>query len=134
MYAAYTDFESMPKWSKGLTAMKVTAREGDRVFLEGEELSSEGEVRRSRGVVVLVPGKSVESESESRYARTRRSVTFEDAPEGGTRVTAALDVEVKGIWRAMLKARARRREAEESATEELDSFAEYAETLGLQDP
>jgi hypothetical protein len=59
--------------------------------------------------------------------RTRREVRFEKAPEG-TRVTAVLDVRVKGLWASIFAPRGRE-EAETSAQEGLMSFARYVEGL-----
>jgi uncharacterized membrane protein len=127
VYAAYTDFESMPKWSKRLTAVRVARREGDLVHLENEAVSSDGSTRRTQGAVKLLPGR-VESESETRFTRSRRIVTFTPEPgTGGTRVTASFDVEVKGLWGIALSPRVRKEAAEASAQEELASFARYVE-------
>ena len=77
---------------------------------------------------MLQPPNKVESESETRFTRTKRTVLFETAPEAaGTRVTASLDVEVKGLWAVALRPRVRKEEAEASALEELTSFARYVE-------
>ncbi len=127
VYSAYTNFEDMPKWSKHLTAVRITKREGDTVHLESEGVSRGGETRRSVATVRLLPPNIVESERESRFTRTKRTVAFEMAPEGGTRVTATLDVRVKGLWAMVLSTRVSKEEAEASAMEELASFARYVE-------
>jgi hypothetical protein len=54
-------------------------------------------------------------------------VKFEEVPEG-TRVTASLDVQIKGRWSWVLKTQGKA-EAESSATKELNSFARYVEGL-----
>ena len=125
VYAAYTDFESMPNWSKGVTAVRVVRMGEGGVRLETETLSG-GVTRKSTAELTLSPA-SVESERETRFTRTRRSVTFEDVPEG-TKVTAVVDVRVKGLWSVLLTPRGRE-EAESSAREGLASFANYVENL-----
>jgi uncharacterized membrane protein len=128
VYAAYTDFEAMPKWSKRLKAVKVTKREGDTVHLESEGVSSNGRPRKTEGTLRLTPPNKVQSESETRFTRSKRTVAFEAAPEAGTRVTATLDVEVKGLWGVVLRTGVKKDVAESSATEELASFATFVES------
>lgn len=120
-YSVYTDFEAMPKWSKQGREVKAVRREGDAVFLEF------GENRKVVREMRLFPPERVESEGETRFRRLKTTVVFEEAP-GGTRVTASLDVQVKGRWGWVLKARGRS-EVESSAMEELASFARYVESL-----
>jgi uncharacterized protein YndB with AHSA1/START domain len=128
VFAAYTDFEAMPKWSKRLTAVRVTRREGDTVYLESEGVSSRGRPNTRVGVLKLLPPEKVESESETRFTRSRRTVAFEALPDGtGTKVTATLDVEVKGLWGVLLSPGVKKDVAESSATEELASFAGFVE-------
>ncbi len=129
VYAAYTDFEAMPKWSKHLTAVRITKREGDAVFLESEGASSRGRRRKTVRMLRLLPPDRVESESEARFTRTRRTVAFEKVLEGaGTKVTATLDVQVKGRWAMVLSTRVRKEDAESSALEELAAFARFVES------
>ncbi|MGA2199072.1 MAG: SRPBCC family protein [Nitrososphaerales archaeon] len=125
VYAAYTDFESMPKWAKELTAVRITKREGDTVFLESEGVlgARQGAVRRLR----LSQPSTVECESETKFTRTKRTIAFEEAPEG-TKVTATLDVQVKRPWGKILSTR-EADEFEPSVQEELTSFARYVEDL-----
>lgn len=126
VYSAYTDFEAMPKWSKQSRTVRVAKREGDTVYLE-----SGGGPKGTRPKAVrelkLFPQEKVESEGETRFTRTKTIVTFEDAPEG-TKVTASLDVQVKGHWGWILKTQGKV-EVESSALEELTSFAKYVEGL-----
>ncbi len=128
-FSAFTDFESMPKWSKGLVSVRVTKREGDVVFFETLESSPTGEVRKVAGSVTLSDNR-VDSKTETRFSVVTRSVVFDAAPGGGTTVTAALDIEFKGLWGAVLRSRAKKEKAETSAREELASFARYVEGLG----
>ena len=121
-YSAYTDFEAMPKWSKDKHQVKVSRREGNTAFLE--TTSRAGGDRGARQVK-LFPPERVESQGETRLTRARSVVRFDEAPEG-TRITASLDVEVKGRWSWVFRTRARS-EAESSAIEELESFARYVE-------
>lgn len=131
-YAAYTDFEAMPRWSKRLTSVRVAKREGDFVRLEIESVSSKGKPRKIDGLLRLTPPNRVESESETRFTRTKRTVDFEAAPDGaGTKVTATLEVRVKGLWAVALRPGARKDQAESAAFEELASFARYAEGAPL---
>jgi uncharacterized membrane protein len=125
VYAAYTDFESMPKWS-GLAGVKVVKREGDTVYLESG--GSPGRARK----MVLSPPAAVRSESEKRFTRSSRVVSFEESSEG-TRVTATLDVRVKGAWARLLSTR-EGDEFEPAIREELESFARYVEGLGETPP
>ena len=128
VFAAYTDFEAMPKWSRHLTAVRVSKREGDTVYLESEGVSSRGTRRKTVGALKLLPPGRVESESETRFTRSRRTVAFEAVPDGeGTKVTATLDVEVKGFWGVLLRPGVKKEVAESSATEELASFAAFVE-------
>jgi polyketide cyclase/dehydrase/lipid transport protein len=126
-YLAYTDFESMSKWSKQASAVRILKKEGDTVQLEVETASGAGS-RRMISELKLRPPASVESEGETRFTRTRRTVSFAEVPEG-TRVTASLDVNMKGSWGWILRTH-RKAGAESSASEELASFASYVESLG----
>jgi uncharacterized protein YndB with AHSA1/START domain len=119
-YSAYTDFEAMPRWSNQKQEVRVSRREGNKVYLEGSGLKVAKEVR-------LFPPERVESEGETRFTRTRSVVTF-DEEAGGTKVTASLDVQLKGRWSWILRTRGKA-EAESSALEELASFARYTEAL-----
>ena len=126
VFAAYTDFESMKKWSKTSASVLVTDREGDMVYLEAGASSG----RRSRMgslALRLTQPRMVESESETMFTRTKRRVAFEEVPEG-TRVTATLDVEVKGLWSKIMATR-EREEFEPEILQELESFAQYVEGL-----
>jgi uncharacterized membrane protein len=127
VYAAYTDFESMPKWSKQLTTVTVAKRDGDAVYLEVEGVSH-GKQRRSARKLRLLPSNKIESESETRFTRTKRIVTFDEVPEG-TKVTAMLDVQVKGAWAKILTTRGSEEEVESSALEELSALARYVESV-----
>jgi len=130
VYSSYTDFESMPKWSKDKHEVRVARKEGDTVYLE--RTSGAGGGRRAREMK-LFPPERVESEGETRMTQTRSVVRFDEVPEG-TRITASLDVELKGRWSWFFKTQ-RKEEAESSAMEELSSFAKYVEgALGSTDP
>ena len=126
VYAAYTDFESMPKWAKMSDPVRVVKREGDTVYLASGGTSRERGQTTGRRLKLSPPG-MVESESERRFTRTKREVAFEEVTEG-TRVTAKLDVQVKGLWGGLLATR-EREEFEPSILEELESFARYVEGL-----
>jgi len=125
-YHAYTDFESMPKWSKHASSVRILRREESRVQLE-VETAPKGTAHRAVSELRLQPMESVESEGETRYTRTKRTVFFTACPEG-TKVTASLDVNMKGSWGWIFRTYARA-EAESSAREELASFAGYVERL-----
>lgn len=126
VYSAYTDFESTPKWSKQIDSVRVLAREGNTVRIQTAK-SVGGRVRLTTAQLVLTPLDRVETESQTRFTNTKRTVTFEDAPEG-TKVTATLEVEVKRLWSILLAPRGRQA-AESSAREGMDSFAGYVEGL-----
>jgi uncharacterized membrane protein len=123
-YSTYTDFELLPRWSRQSRPVKVSRREGDKLYLESEGSSKGNKVIRE---MRLFPQERVESNRETRFTRTRSIVRFEEVPEG-TKVTASLDVEVKGRWAWILKTRGKA-EVESSALEELNSFARYVEAL-----
>jgi len=125
-YAAYTDFESWPKWSAQTTEVKVIERNGDVAKIKSTSRPNE-RARVSTTNLVLTPPVKVESTSQKRLTRTRRTVKFEGAPEG-TKVTAVLDVRVNGFWRVIF-APTGREEAESFAQEGLKSFASYVESL-----
>lgn len=125
-YAAYTDFESWPKWSQQTTEVKVIEREGGVVKIKSTSASRDRR-RVSTANLVLTPPEKVESVSRERVTRKRRTVTFEGTSEG-TKVTAVLDVQVNGLWRAIF-APTGREEAESFAQEGLKSFAKYVESL-----
>ena len=125
-YLAYTEFGSMPKWSKQASSVRILKREGDTVQLEVETASGAGG-RKAVSELRLHPPGSVESEGETRFTRTKRVVSFAEVP-GGTRVTASLDVNVKGNWGWILRTRGKT-EAESAASDELASFARYVEGL-----
>jgi len=126
VYAAYIDFEAWPKWSRSTTAVRVVAREGGTVSIESTTARG-GRPHNNLAKLTLSPPEGVETEGETRLTRTRRTVRFEDVPEG-TRVTAVLDVRVRGLWASIFKPRGKA-EAESSALEGLRSFAEYVESL-----
>ncbi len=123
-YSSYTDFEAMPKWSRDKHGFRVSRREGNTVYLQ--KASGSGSLQKPREVRLFAPER-VESEGETRLTRTRSTVTFEEVPEG-TRVTASLDVQLKGRWSWVFRTQGKA-EAESSAMEELRSFAAYAEGL-----
>lgn len=126
VYAAYTDFESMPKWSKGLSAVRVVQSEGGSVELQSETGSGTG--KRTVGARLhLYPPSKVETERRARFSTILRTVKFDEAP-GGTLVTASLDVRVRGLWSLVLTPRGRHG-AIASATEGLDAFAKYVEEM-----
>jgi uncharacterized membrane protein len=124
VYSTYTDFEAMPKWSKQTNRVTTVRREGNTLFLEWAPSRGDRKVVRE---MRLLPPERVESEGETRFTRTRSAVVFEEVPEG-TKVTASLDVQVKGRWGWVVKTKGRA-EAEASAMEELTSFGKYVETL-----
>lgn len=126
VYAAYTDFEAMPKWAKQVRALRVIGREGSRIRIESEGLRG-GTRRVSTEELTLSPPSGVESEAETRFTKTRRFVRLEEVSEG-TKVTAVLDVRVKGVWSWILSPRVRE-DAESSAREALAAFARYVEDL-----
>ena len=126
VYAAYTDFETWPKWSRQTTTVRVVGREGSTISIESETVSG-GRLRTAVAKLTLSPPEEVETEGETRLTRTRRMVRFEDVP-AGTKVTAALDVRVKGPWAWVFTPRGKD-EAESSAREGLKSFTEYVESL-----
>jgi len=121
-YTSYTDFGAMPKWSKDKHGVRVAKREGDTVYLE--RTSGPGGIRGARQMI-LFPPERVESERQTRLTRTRSVVRFDEVPEG-TRITASLDVELKGRWSWVFKTQGKA-EVESSAMEELSSFAKYVE-------
>jgi uncharacterized protein YndB with AHSA1/START domain len=121
-FSSYTDFEAMPRWSKDKHEVKVTRREGGTVYIE--RTPGTGGIRGAREMK-LFPPERVESEGETRFTRTRSIVRFDEVPEG-TRITASLDVELKGRWSWVFKTQGKA-EAESSAMEELSSFAKYVE-------
>lgn len=126
-YDAFTDFESMPKWSKQVTAVRVLKRDGDTVHVVAESASGKGP-RTAHTVMRLFPPDRVESSGETRYTRTTRAVVFEEV-QGGTKLTATLDVRVKGVWRFLLTESSGEGAAEESVVDELASFGRYLEGL-----
>lgn len=123
-YSSYTDFESIPKWSKDKHEVRVSRREGDTVYLE--RILPRKDIQGAR-VVKLLPPERVESWGETRLTRTKSIVRFEEEPEG-TRMTASLDVTLKGRWSWVFKTRGKE-EAESSAMGELEAFARYVEGL-----
>jgi len=121
-YAAYTDFEAIPRWSKDKHDVRVIGREGDTVYIE--RTPGTGSSRGARKMKLFPPEK-VESEMETRLTRIMSVVNFDEVPEG-TRITASLEVELKGRWSWLFKTQGKA-EAESSAMEELKSFARYVE-------
>ena len=115
VYAAYTDFEA-----------KAVGREGTSLHTESEG-KSDGRPRSSVPRMTFSPPERVEAESETRFTKTRRTVRFEEVPEG-TKVTAVLDVQVKGFWGLIFAPRGRD-EVEMSGREALESFVRYVESL-----
>ena len=125
VYSAYTDFEAMPKWSRQRVAVKVSRRDGNTVFLERASGGDGGSL--AIWEMNLFPPERVESGTDSKLRRTKSVVRFEEVSEG-TKVTAALDVQLKGRWSWIFRPRGRA-EAESQAAEELESFARYVEGL-----
>jgi uncharacterized membrane protein len=123
-YSAYTNFEAMPRWSSQKQMVRVSRREGNMVYLE---MAPGTGGRRTTREMKLFPPERVESEGETGFTRTKSVVSFEKVPEG-TKVTASLDVQVKGRWSWVLRSHGKT-EVESSALEELSSFARYAENL-----
>ena len=126
VYAAFTDFESMPKWSKQVTTIRVVRKGADAVYLEAESVLGGRRRIVSREMRLFPPGR-VESEGKTRFTRTKRTVTFEEVPSG-TKVTATLDVRVRGLWSLVLTAPGSE-SAETSVADELSSFGRYVEGL-----
>lgn len=126
VYAAYTDFEAWPKWSRRVTSVRVVGREGGTVSIESVTGSSR-HPRIDVAKLALSPPLGVETVAETRLATTKRTVRFEELP-GGTRVTVTQDVRVKRPWAYVFAPRGKD-EAESSAREGLKSFAEYVEDL-----
>jgi uncharacterized membrane protein len=126
VYAAYTDFETWPKWSNQTASVRVIEREGGTVSVESETLSG-GRPRITMVKLTLSPSEEVGTDGETRLTRTKRTIRFEDVREG-TKVTAVMDVQVKGLWAAIFAPRGKD-EAESSARQGLKSFAEYVENL-----
>ena len=128
-YEAFTNFETMPLWSRTSKAVRVLERQGDTVSLQVTD-SRSGTVGTRR--LKLTPPGSVESESETRFTRTKMMVEFREVPEG-TMITATLEVRVKGGWSRVLTTRGRD-EVEPSARQELTAFVNYAEALSAGAP
>jgi len=126
VFAAYSDIESMPKWSGRLSATRVVSRSGNLLTYEGE-VKNGGGVRRFVGSLAFVPLERAETESETRFVTTKAVVTFADVPEG-TRVTTTLDVNTKGIWGRLLATNSSE-ELKARAEENLNLFAKYVEGL-----
>ncbi len=124
VYAAFTDFEAMPKWSRGLSAVRVVQSEGGSVELQSETVSG-ARKRVVRARLHLYPPDKVETERRTRFSTITRTVRFDEA-SAGTLVTASLDVKVRGLWSLVLTPRGRR-DAIASATEGLDAFAKHVE-------
>jgi uncharacterized membrane protein len=125
-YSAYTDFESIPRWSRQTSAVRIVAKQGDAVRLEATGISG-GKDKRAVSDLRLYPQERVESEGETRFTRIRRTVSFAEVPEG-TKVTASLEVKMKGKWGWILRTPGKA-QAESSAYEELASFATYVQSL-----
>ena len=124
VYAAYTDFEAMPRWSSQRGAVRLSRREGNTVYLESTR--TEGG-RKAAAQMKLFPPDGVESEGETRFTRTKRVGKFDQVPAGTTGM-ASQDVRFKGRWGWVLMTRGKA-ESESSAMEELASFAKYVESL-----
>jgi hypothetical protein len=127
VYSAYTDFASMPKWSKNSSGARISRQQGDIVYVHFES-ARKGAVSGERRLRLLPPGR-VESETETRFTRTRMIVEFKEVPEG-TQVTATLDVRVKGTWGRLFTTRGKD-EIEPPAREELAAFVKYVEGLNM---
>ena len=123
VFAAYTDFEAAPKWSKELSSVKILGTQGNTVRVESGSRARGG--RRALATFDLYPPERVVTEGETRLTRVRRAVLLEEVQEG-TRVTATLDITVKGRWSWVFSPR-RNSGAERSAGGELESFARYVE-------
>jgi len=126
VYAAYTDFESWPKWSNQVNSVTILRKEGTLTRIRTDVLQHDRTVAYVTDLTAS-PQQRVEAADETRTTRRRRTVTFEDLPDG-TRVTAQLDVLVKGWWSAIFVPRGRE-EAEASAREGLAAFASYVEGI-----
>ena len=129
VYLAYTDFEAAPRWSKQMGVVRVLKRDGNVVQLAR---TSERGARKAVVRMKLFHLESVESEGETRFTRTKSLVRFEEVA-GGTRVTASLDVQLKGRWGWVLRTQGKG-ESESSIMDELTAFAGYVERLPGERP
>jgi uncharacterized membrane protein len=127
-YEAFTNFETMPLWSRSSKAVKVLERQGDTVSLQVTDARS-GAVGTRK--LKLTPPGGVESESDTRFTHTKMLVEFTEVPEG-TMIRATLDVNVRGAWSRILTTRGRD-EVEPSARQELTAFVSYIEALSRKD-
>lgn len=127
-YDAFTNFETMPLWSRSSKAVKVLERQGNTVSLQVTDARS-GTVGTRR--LKLNPPGGVVSESETRFTHTEMMVEFTEVPQG-TMIRATLDVHVKGAWSRILTTRGRD-EVEPSARQELSAFVNYIEALPRED-
>lgn len=130
VFAAYTDVESMPKWSASAKGARVIAKDGGRVSFVIQAETKKGQ-RTFNGELMLSPPGKVTVENESGGSITKGTVTFEDVPDG-TLVTSTVEVEIKGLRRFFVRP-ALSEESKEVAERNLTEFARYVEGRSSRD-
>ena len=126
VFAAYSDFESRPRWSPSTKSVRAVRREGSTTWYEVEGITR-GYTERFTSRQTIAPPSKIEVETETRFSITRVQVTLEGVPEG-TKVTSSYDIEMKGLVPKLAGAFTRGR-LQRGLAEEAASFKDYLESL-----
>jgi carbon monoxide dehydrogenase subunit G len=125
VFAAATDYESIPKWSKVYTSMHVTRREGNVVYTEGE-MRAFGIASKGTGKTIET-SERIETEGEGKNSSAKVVVTLGKASEG-TKLSYVADMELRGPLASILGPFAKGK-VESGLRDEGLSFAKYVEEL-----
>jgi carbon monoxide dehydrogenase subunit G len=99
VFQAWTDYEAWPRFSGLFTRVSVKERVGNTVRVDAEVKVMGRRTARSEKHV-LTPPEQVRVEGETEGATNTTLWTFEPVPEG-TRVTAVVEAELRGLTRLL---------------------------------
>ena len=106
VFQTFADFETWPKFSTFFTKVTVTERAGNTAHFD-TEVKVMGRKTRRTEKMILTPPEQVQFQGEMAGSTNTTVWKFEPVPEG-TRLTAVLDVQLKG-WAKVLGPFAKRR-------------------------
>jgi uncharacterized protein YndB with AHSA1/START domain len=126
VFAAATDYESMPRWSKFYTSVRITKREGNVVNTEVQTKAFGVTATGTSKMVELSPER-IEMTGEGKNSNSKVVLTFDQVPDG-TKLVYIADMEAHGAMSSLLGPFAKGK-IESLLREEGKAFAKYAEQL-----
>ncbi len=123
VFRAWTDCEAWPKWSTLFPRVTVTERAGNTVPLDMDVKFMARKAKRTEKHV-LTPPEQVQVEGETEGATNTTVWKFDPVPEG-TRVTAVVEAELKGLTKVL--GPFAKRQLQRLLREWLQAFAKYVE-------